>query len=419
MGPKRTVKAKTDNEKGKKKAKVQEIIDVDKDLGHLRNLATDTLADMAASRPKLSELAIENLGEQAKEMSDDEVKNEIETIMVQVAQSIMSGEGFTYNVALRAASNQLYIPELDRLVLKNAISARPFSNIGSVKKTAISTKVLSLIHEVVSKNIHITKRDLFYTDVKLFTKQTESDSVIEDVATMIGCTRNSLNVVASEKGVVVGRMKFRDDGDLIDCTKMGVGGKVIPGLIDRVSDIQGDAEFVLLVEKDAVFMRLSEDRFYNDYPCIIITAKGQPDIATRLFLKRVRQTLKIPILGLMDSDPHGLKILSVYMHGSKNMSYDSGHLTTADIKWLGVRPSDLERYNIPHECRLDMTESDMKTGRELLQEDFVKKNPLWVKELETMLKTKKKAEIQALSSFGFQYLSKTYLPQKIRAGDWI
>jgi DNA topoisomerase VI subunit A len=23
---------------------------------------------------------------------------------------------------------------------------------------------------------------------------------------------------------------------------------------------------VLLVEKDAVFMRLSEDRFYNDYP---------------------------------------------------------------------------------------------------------------------------------------------------------
>lgn len=54
---------------------------------------------------------------------------------------------------------------------------------------------------------------------------------------MIGCTRSSLNVVASEKGVVVGRMKFRDDGDLIDCTKMGVGGKVIPSLIDRVSDI--------------------------------------------------------------------------------------------------------------------------------------------------------------------------------------
>ena len=29
------------------------------------------------------------------------------------------------------------------------------------------------------------------------------------------------------------------------------------------------------------------------------------------------------------------------------------------------------------------------------------------------------AEIQALSSFGFQYLTETYLPQKIKRGDWI
>lgn len=29
--------------------------------------------------------------------------------------------------------------------------------------------------------------------------------------------------------------------------------------------------------------------------------------------------------------------------GSKNMSYDSASLTTPDIKWLGVRPSDLDR----------------------------------------------------------------------------
>lgn len=49
----------------------------------------------------------------------------------------------------------------------------------------------------------------------------------------------------------------------------------------QVSNIQSDALFILLVEKDAAFMRLAEDRFYNDYPSIIITAKGQPDVATR------------------------------------------------------------------------------------------------------------------------------------------
>jgi meiotic recombination protein SPO11 len=109
------------------------------------------------------------------------------------------------------------------------------------------------------------------------------------------------------------------------------------------------------VEKDAAFMRLSEDRFYRKYPCILITAKGQPDVATRLFLRRLKMELNIPVLGLVDSDPYGrtpspcvaplihrpgrclgLKILSVYMSGSKAMSYDSANLTTPDIKWLGT-----------------------------------------------------------------------------------
>jgi len=93
-----------------------------------------------------------------------------------------------------------------------------------------------------------------------------------------------------------------------DCTKMGVGGKAIPPSLERVTEIKSDAKFVLLVEKDAAFMRLAEDRFYNTYPCIIMTAKGQPDVATRLFLKRVRETLRIPVLGLVDADPYGLKV---------------------------------------------------------------------------------------------------------------
>ena len=49
----------------------------------------------------------------------------------------------------------------------------------------------------------------------------------------------------------------------------------------QVDSIHSDALFILLVEKDAAFMRLAEDRFYNTYPCIILTAKGQPDVASR------------------------------------------------------------------------------------------------------------------------------------------
>ena len=381
------------------------------------------LADRVKQEPEVMRTLTDlNLSQACREVVDkdaDAVLDEIESAIVLVAASIMQGDGFAYGVPSRSKTNQLYVPELDRIVLKDSVSLRPFSNTSSCRKSVITTRILQLVHELCLKRIHVTKRDLFYTDVKLFEDQGNSDAVLDDIACMLGCTRSSLHVVASEKGVVVGRLTFREDGDLIDCKRMGVGGKAIPPNIDKVTDIQSDAMFVLLVEKDAAFMRLAEDRFYNTYPCIIITAKGQPDVATRLFLKKLKQTLKIPVLALVDSDPYGLKILAVYMKGSMNMSYDSSNLTTPDIKWLGVRPSDLDRFNIPEQCRLPMTEEDIKTGRKLLEEDFVKANPLWVKELEIMVSSRVKAEIQALSSFGFQYLSQQYLPLKLQEGDWI
>ena len=185
----------------------------------------------------------------------------------------------------RAASNQIYVPELDRIVLGDKRGTRSFLNVKvrilyshmwilytincnmifnniscksqESRKAAITTRVLELLHKVLSKRIHITKRDLFYTDVKLFVDQTESDGVLDDVATMIGCTRSNLHVVASNKGLVVGRISFFEDGDFIDCTKMGVGGKAIPPYIDKIENIQSDAAFILLVEKEAAYMRMS------------------------------------------------------------------------------------------------------------------------------------------------------------------
>lgn len=356
---------------------------------------------------------------EAEDLTPEDVSDRIEDLVVSVVNQIVSSNSFELTIPNRSANNQKYIEELDRIVLGDKVSKRQFLNTAHVRKTAITTRVMELVHEVLAKNIHITKRDLFYTDVKLFKDQGESDAVLDDVACMAGCTRTSLHVVASDKGLVVGRIQYREAGDYIDCTRMGVGGKAIPPYIDKITDITSDAEFIILVEKEAAYMRLAEDRFYQKYPCIVITGKGQPDVATRLFLRKVRDQLKIPVLALVDSDPYGLKILSVYCSGSKQMSYDSNHLTTTDIKWLGVRPTDLNKYALPEQCRLPMTEHDKKMGEELLKEPFIQKNPEWMKELQFMLKTGEKAEIQALSSFGFQYITEQFLPRKLLEGDWI
>ena len=57
-----------------------------------------------------------------------------------------------------------------------------------------------------------------------------------------------------------------------------------------------------------------QQQMCRTYPCIILTAKGQPDVATRLFLRKLKLHLNLPVLALVDSDPYGLRILSARYH---------------------------------------------------------------------------------------------------------
>ena len=54
-------------------------------------------------------------------------------------------------------------------------------------------------------------------------------------------------------------------------------------------------------------MRLAEDRFYNTYPCIIITAKGQPDVATR-YAARARRRRRLRRRRLQGAVPVPLRL---------------------------------------------------------------------------------------------------------------
>ena len=53
-------------------------------------------------------------------------------------------------------------------MLRDNLATREFSDQSQVLKTTLTTRVLQLVHEICMKGIHVTKRDLFYTDVKLF-----------------------------------------------------------------------------------------------------------------------------------------------------------------------------------------------------------------------------------------------------------
>lgn len=89
---------------------------------------------------------------------------------------------------------------------------------------------------------------------------------------------------------------------------------------------------------------------------ILISGKGYPDIATSELVKCLVDTHGDSLIcaALVDGDPHGLDILSVYRHGSSNRAFDRARLAAPNLGWLGVRSEDLREYLIRLECSLRM-----------------------------------------------------------------
>ncbi len=319
----------------------------------------------------------------------------------------------------RSSSNIIWDEKNDLLLLGQQIMQKQFHSLTSVVDITRLIRVLEMVYGLLEEDIHTSKRDIFYNDVKLFGKQEASDKCIEDVATMLYTTRNSTHIVANPRGGCVGRLRIRDKNDIIDLETLGSGTWQISPYLDQIEILESDAEFILVIEKNAVMMRLTEDRFWRRHPSILLTAQGVGNVATRMFLKRLNKELNLPTFTLVDSDPYGHYIHSVYLRGSKRLSYETPFLATPNIKLLGVLTKDLDEYNIPKLARLPMKPLDIKRAKDLLKEDFVQKNKKWEKDIKMALKNKVKAEIQALSTHGFKFITEEYLPEKLSTGDWI
>ena len=356
---------------------------------------------------------------QIDDVNIEEGIDRINKLTQNLCDSIVNNGSAVMKIPSRSNTNIIYDQTLDLLLLGNKLTSKNLLSLTSVIDTTRLMRVLELVYELLSKDIHATKREIFYGDVNLFQDQKNSDASIEDVSTLLKTTRNSTHIVASAKGTAIGRLRIKDKNDIIDLEGLGSGGWTISPMLDNIEILESDAEFILVLEKDAAMIRISEARWWRQYPCIILTGKGAADMATRMFLKRINKVLNLPTFALMDSDPYGHYIYSVYLRGSKRLSYESPFLATPNMHLLGVLSKDLADYNIPDNCRIPMNKQDNKRLDEMLNEEFVKNNKPWYNDLKLMKKLKVKAEIQALSAHGFEFLTETYLPNKIESGDWI
>ncbi|XP_032376182.1 meiotic recombination protein SPO11 [Etheostoma spectabile] len=290
----------------------------------------------------------------------------------------------------------------------------------SVRKFAQILKIFLVIYKLVQSNSYATKRDIYYNNTQLFGSQQTVDSIVDDVSCMLKAPRRSLHVMATSKGLIAGDLCYlEEDGTRIDC-RSGSAAVAVSSNIVGIRNIVSSAKFVMIVEKDATFQRLLDDDFCAKLsPCIIITGKGVPDVNSRLMVRKLWDTLHIPIFALVDADPHGIEIMCIYKYGSVAMSFEAHNLTVPSVMWLGLLPSDLQRLRVPEDALIPLTKRDENKLSSLLTRPYLTSQPDWQKEMELMQQTKIKAEIQSLAAIAPDFLTNIYLPNKLRYGGWI
>lgn len=179
-------------------------------------------------------------------------------------------------------------------------------------------------------------------------------------------------------------------------------------------EIQSDtARCIVVIEKEGVYNRLSEDRFFERHPCILVTGKGFPDLASRALVHRMQQELQLPVYGLCDCNPFGLGVLHTYERGSERRGVDGGDRYSVAMRWVGLKPSYIQdelQGELPRDVFQRLTTVDERRLAKLCQEVHPFHNnhvdgEERLEEVELMQSNGYKVELEAMHWLGMDYMS--------------
>ncbi|MDO8647256.1 MAG: DNA topoisomerase IV subunit A [Candidatus Diapherotrites archaeon] len=359
---------------------------------------------------------------------DKEVSDKLQNVGTEILKQVNKGEGPTYQLPVRTLNNVFFDQKSKTIKLGDKMSQRQFLNVAHSRKFMQTILVAAEIRKVIDEQATVSIRDLYYalkhtiagTDENTFEEQGESDPVIEDIEASLDLLREELHLAASAKGIIAGDLKIKDGKDMIDLTKMGSGGWSVPSNVepDKLEIKDLDAEYVLFIEKEAVWRRFNEDQYWKKEKCIILTGKGQPGRGERRLAQRLSKEHKLPIYVLTDADPWGMYIYSVIKQGSISLSYSEEKLATPDAKFLGLTTMDVEKFKIPKEVTIKLNAEDTGRLKEMSAYEWFK-NKEWQKEFQNMKDKNYKLELEALSRKGIRFITETYVPEKIKNKDFL
>jgi DNA topoisomerase-6 subunit A len=361
--------------------------------------------------------------------SDRRTLESLETLANRVVNEADKRRDLHFDIPSRTLSNVRYNARNRILEMGKNTNRRQLFNLSQAKAYMQTMLVGSGCKRLIEQDKTTSIRGLYYllkhtiegTKEHTFQDQSECDPIIEDVEVLLDSLREELHLYASNRGTLVGPITLVDSGDTIDCSRMGSGGYSIPSIVEPevIKFIKCDAKFILHVEKDTVWRRFNEDKFWREHNCLLTHGQGQPPRGVRRLLHRLHTELKLPIYCLLDNDPWGYYIYSVIKQGSINLAFESRRMAIPDAKYLGLRSNDLERCGLSDSVKIAMNDNDRKRARQIASYPWFEKRREWQREINLMLKNDYKLEVEALISKEISYVTEVYVPERLAQGDWI
>ncbi len=321
----------------------------------------------------------------------------------------------------RTKSNIEYDEDSHVWVYGDRTSTRSANSVRGARKLLKAVYTIEFLADQLDEDRSSTLRELYYlseswdTDEAQFGTQDESNQLVEDLEIVSGVTREDFHMRPEESGAkVMGPLLIREQtrrGDReIHCQEdVGQGGYQIPNNPDTIEFLENDADFVLCVETGGMRDRLVENGFDADYNSIVVHLGGQPARATRRLTKRLHDELDLPVVVFTDGDPWSYRIYGSVAYGSIKSAHLSEYLATPQAKFVGIRPQDIVDYELPTD---PLSDSDVNALQSEL-EDPRFQTDFWREQIELQLEIDKKAEQQALASRGLDFVTDTYLPDRL------
>ncbi len=328
-------------------------------------------------------------------------------------------------IPIRSLSNVVYDEKTKSLTLGDKVSKRFFFNVAHAKKFMQTMMVAAFCKELLNEKIHTSLRDMYYnlkhtisnSDENTFDEQRESDPIVIDLEVALDVLREQLHLSADVRGRAVGNVTILDRGDTVNLAKLGSGGYAIPSNIEDIKFKKVNAKYILVVEKNAAFERLHEDKFWKKHNCVLIGAQGQAARGVRRLIQRLSNEFKLPVYVFCDSDPYGWYIYSVIKFGSMSLAHVSDRLGTPHARYIGLTISDIEKFGLK-DFTIKTRDVDIKRAKDMMKYKWFQ-HPAWQKELKLLIKGKRKAELEALSGRGLRFMTEKYLPQKIKNKEFL